>query len=106
MKRFAQFSIRDLLWLTIVAMLIVGWSADRFSLVPENRRLREENAVLLRENESLGDWESILKRTVSTVPVVGDESPRPEWPTRPELRREIDRWERMFDRPVVIQIDD
>jgi hypothetical protein len=39
-----RFSVRDILWLTLVAALLVTWWTDRRAL--ERRHAREKNAIL------------------------------------------------------------
>jgi hypothetical protein len=52
-----KFSIRDLLWLTLVVALTVGWYVDHRQMLAQNAALEAEAAVLkveARKNEKAG----------------------------------------------------
>jgi hypothetical protein len=62
-----RFTIRDVLWLTIVAALLVtAWMSNRgrLSAEAENHKLRSTNAELAKRNE----WQSQIIRS---LPVTG-----------------------------------
>jgi len=46
-----RFTIRDVLWLTVVVGLSVGWWTAERLRGPENARLREEVAILLENDK-------------------------------------------------------
>jgi len=51
-----RFTIRDLLWLTLVVALVLGWSFDMIrheEMVRENAALHENQTWLLKENDDL-----------------------------------------------------
>jgi hypothetical protein len=52
-----KFSIRDVLWLTVVVGLTAGWWVDRWPLIEEKERLERVNMSLFNE---LCDYESKL----------------------------------------------
>ena len=61
-----RFSIRDVLWLTVVVALAVGWWLELRNRGPENVKLRAENARLVSERDT-ANWQlessaSVLKK--------------------------------------------
>jgi len=44
-----RFTIRDVLWLTVVVAMGAGWGMELRHRGPENTRLRRDNARLLKE---------------------------------------------------------
>lgn len=56
-----RFSIRDVLWLTVVAALVVGWSLDRVALRRAELRARLEAERALYSTE-LARAEAALNR--------------------------------------------
>lgn len=66
----ATFSIRDLLLLTLVVGLAIGWFLDRSKLAEENKQFRMQSGV---------DWVEALEQEIKNNP----------WPKHAEkLRRE------------------
>jgi len=71
-----KFSIRDLLWLTVVVALAVGWWVDRTSY----RGLREENSRLskkLKETDRML-WETVYVLSRKEDRIVGPMTDRPK----------------------------
>ncbi len=49
-----RFTIRDVLWLTVVVALGVGWGLNRVQMRKQQDALRKQNFVLEAENAALG----------------------------------------------------
>ena len=51
-----RVTIRDLLWLTVVVAVSVGWWAELRNRGPENTKLRAENARVVKERDT-ANWQ-------------------------------------------------
>jgi hypothetical protein len=63
-----KFSIRDVLWLTVVVALAVGWSLDRVALRRAEQRARQEAKREMINAELARAWEQALKSNAPTRP--------------------------------------
>jgi hypothetical protein len=65
-----RFSIRDILWLTVIAALAAGWWADRTRAVKQAEQLTVSVAaaeVRLNEAEDLLEFEGVVMHNGSTI---------------------------------------
>jgi hypothetical protein len=73
-----KFSIRDLLWFTVVVALALGWSVDRWQMVAVFRRLERRIASEQGGAQNKRDTITALERKLDSVqpgwrrPVKGD----------------------------------
>ena len=76
-----RFNIRDVLWLTVVVALVVGWCVDRYR-VAENERTLQAQQDALRANQAALDkelsalrmellWEKELRGEIILTPSPG-----------------------------------
>jgi hypothetical protein len=76
-----HFTIRDVLWLTVVAALVVGWGMDRYRTAQHTRvlqgqqdELRARQVALDRELSNLrlrALWQKELRGEVILTPSLG-----------------------------------
>jgi hypothetical protein len=55
-----RFALRDLMWLTVVLAVSLGWLADRVTLASANANLRDRNYRVERDNSSLTTYNKKL----------------------------------------------
>jgi hypothetical protein len=57
-----RFTLRDLIWLTALLAVSLGWLVDRVALAVANEALRDRNYRVERDNSGLSTWVKNLQK--------------------------------------------